>query len=131
MSTNFQTQTLRLKGGEHIQLRKTTDRYVCPVCGELLGGDPPYAESRLVIDGVPTGETSAVGSFEIYPLCHTQFGYTDYPAENEPQSIDWKWKQLRHGWLRAVEITEVIQNNLRNLGIDPEGEICSARGARE
>lgn len=120
---------LKMRSGEEIHCRETVDgRYVCPVCGLAAGGDPPYADSRAVMNGQVVGEPFATGSFDICPCCSTQYGYTDSPHSDETQSVNWKWQQLRRDWLRSVEITAEVKEQLKNLDLDPHEEIRNALG---
>jgi hypothetical protein len=124
----FSIETFRIHGGEEIKLFKSPDgKYACPVCGDVSVGGSPYANCRAVVGGVSVGEPGAVGSLDICPVCSTQYGYSDFPFENETQSVNWKWRQLRHEWLRSVEITNEIKMKLKNIDLDPDAEILMAR----
>lgn len=124
---NFKIKTLRFNDGEEITVRETEDgNHVCPVCGSIGPGDAPYDNWWTLVNGQRVGPAFAAGSFNICPDCHTQYGDSDFPHIDEPQSVNWKWRQLRGRWLRSVEITEKIKEQLRNLDLNPEEEIRHA-----
>jgi hypothetical protein len=126
---NFQIKKFKFKSGEEIVLRQTEDgKHVCPVCGFIGEGEPPYADTQALVNNQLVGPVFAGASFDICPICHTHYGCTDHPLNDEPQSVNWKWQQLRHAWLRRVVISKDVKMQLRNLGLDPDEQIRNALG---
>ena len=129
---DFKIKTLKFKSGEEIIIRETEDGgYVCPICGFVGRDEPPYADSQALVNGQRVGTVSAGASFEICPVCATQYGDDDFPNEDEPQSRNWKWQQLRREWLRRIEITDEVKNQLRNLDLEPDAEIRQAKEEKD
>lgn len=106
----FEHIAMRLYDGEIIELKRSPDgRYVCPVCGHLNTGDPPYSEDTI------DGHTFANASDDICPSCKTQYGFSDEMGRSEEISIKRRWEKLREKWLRSKGCSEDIISNLRNL----------------
>lgn len=118
---------LKLQTGEVIGIWSTPDGYsACPVCGILIQGEWPYLPSPN--DKNVASIPSAYASHNICPCCSTQYGDCDFVEPGERITQDEKWRQLRHKWLREVNITDQLTEQLHNLGIDAGQEIRLARG---
>ncbi|HVU27644.1 MAG TPA: hypothetical protein VHG71_07900 [Verrucomicrobiae bacterium] len=119
MNMKFKIKQLKLFYGDIIEIREAPDgKTVCPVCGILLGGDPPY---RAVINESNKGTNLPEGaaSFDICPMCKTQYGEDDFIEPSEKISTQQKWDELRRKWLDEIGWTpEALQQLHDNLDID-------------
>ena|SRR5579862_5079494 len=118
----FTIKHLRLFSGEEIEIRHTTDgQSVCPVCGYLAKGNPPYRESLQTNSAEPATEPKGSPSFDICPSCKTQYGEDDFVDSTENLSTKQRWNILRLQWLECIGRNPMALERLRqNLGIDPE-----------
>jgi hypothetical protein len=112
--------TIITRSGEAITIHVDSDgNSACPVCGGVFPGEWPWGECyECDGDGNATGEPYACASFDICPCCNTQYGYDDSPKEG--QLLADRWRELRLEWLRTVEITPAIREQLRNIGEELE-----------
>lgn len=111
------------------------DRGACPVCGFILEGVYPYypwsEHATKQADADPQHPSTikkdedaelliASGSFDICPICKTQFGETDFLDNSSNLSQHDLWYQLRQNWLKNVVVNAVIRSQLSNVGV----EVC-------
>ncbi len=107
--------TLRTKKGEIIEIRRLAcGKYVCPVCGYLLPGDPWSEYSETDESGAPVGEPYAAGSQDICLSCGTQFGNDDVSMDGQA-SVNQMWQQLRDEWLKRVGWSSELEKQLAHL----------------
>jgi hypothetical protein len=107
---------VKLKSGEIVEIRQAPGGYICPVCGFMHGGDPPYAYHQSVLDdGKSLSEPYGAASFDVCPSCHVEYGNDDYA---DGRSVASMWEQLRLDWLQRTGWSEAALAQLReNLGI--------------
>jgi predicted RNA-binding Zn-ribbon protein involved in translation (DUF1610 family) len=107
---------LRTYDGEIIEIRELAERvFACPVCGFVLGNNPPYAEGYGETPDGRRSPTMAIGSQDICPNCGTQFGYTD---SDEGIPLVEQWNRLRQRWLALVADKNNAREQLKNIGIE-------------
>ena len=88
---------------------------ICPVCGVAWGSGAGHAwvetEQRTA-----EGLTVVTPSYWICPVCNTEFGNDDMPAEGETLEESWAW--LRDRWLERVgRSPDVLERLRKNLGV--------------
>ncbi len=101
----FKQYIIHAVNGDKVTCRMTMDnRYVCPICGFLIAGKPPYSPD--------TNEPS----FELCPCCEYQFGWDDKIGPGAlAGSLQARWEELRERWLCSIANAEQITEQLGNL----------------
>ncbi len=99
---------IRIRNGEAVRLREAADgRFICPICGLLAAGPPPY------------DPRTSRPSYQFCPGCENQFGWDDIISPEAPagaQAV--KWAELREQWVRTIATPELAAEQLRNLGLE-------------
>lgn len=116
---------VKLFNGDPIEIRLLPDgRSVCPVCGAITTGEPPYSQGEFDSSGKlkndpPKDKLWATGSMDICPQCHTQYGYSDFLEDFPGMTQSQVWAKLRREWLDRVNWKPAALTQLaENLDID-------------